>query len=357
MIQPQAHFSPAVSLVAVLGFMLAVPLLLMLAQQLVSIWHRRRAEREAAAQQGDPLAPGPSVLYGQVRFAPGAPLALRTTITQLGTEQKNKGVWSHRWTEVERAVEAEPFYLELSGGRNVRVESSADVLQVDEVDRTELMNDKQRRRVAELGEGEAIYAVGELVWGHDPRAAGDYRGTGQSLVLREPARGRMLLSSKPLGDRFRQRASFHRGWLIGQIVLVLFFQLLAVPYYARLGWGVPGEGTVTDKRHFTTSSKSGTVDHWELTITTDRGRTFTDEVSSGHYFSLVRGSRVPVIEVPWWEGRERVGHGVTIALGLPMTFFILWLLYAIGYVVVTRTSRPWWERKLVETGQGRLVAE
>ena len=46
-----------------------------------------------------------------------------------------------------------------------------------------------------------------------------------------------------------------------------------------LSWRV-GEGTVTDKRHFTTSSKSGTVDHWELTITSDRGRTFTMDLGS-----------------------------------------------------------------------------
>lgn len=354
---PNGHFGPVTSLIMVFVVMIGAPVVLFIVQRILALWHRRRgAASDASYEARAFVAPGPAVLHGQVEYAEGEDCAVTTAITQTGTEAKGKSGWTHTWTEVDRQITVAPFYLVRLGGDRTRIEPDEHVMLVDTMDVTQPGAGHRRTRIAQLTPGETIFAIGELVEDHDPRAAADYRGKTKSLVLRPPAHTRMLLSSEPLGERFRQRGAFHAGFSIATVVLAVFMQLFAIPYHVRFASGREATGTLVSKRHFTTRSKSGTTDHWELTLETSDGIEFTDEVSWSHYRRIERGEVVPIIVVPWWEGRERVGRHVTIAIVIPIVFMVLFSILVGIYIAAVRTSRPWYERKLVESGNGRLPA-
>jgi hypothetical protein len=305
----------------------------------------RRAEMDLAGTA--PLVDGETVLTGIVEHAPGAEVAVRVEVVQTGSESQGSGGWSHKWIETDRRITVRPFYLRLDDGQRVRVEPPRDVDVADALDGKVLIDRHQRVLVAELVPGERIHARGSLDRSGDPiPSATSYRELDRDWAL-GPAHGRMLLSSEPLGAGMRQRAAFHRraAWTASIAFAVLHLTL--VPYYTRLaGDVVPAK--LLSAHHYVTSDSDGDDEvHyvWQL----DVGKV---EVGEGAYHAVPTGARVATRRgsIGGWQLGARPTIGLLHAsLATGLVFLLLFLEYK-----MRRATRPWFRRKVEETGSGEL---
>jgi hypothetical protein len=303
---------------------------------------RRRDAFAAAAEAGvgdeqPPLVEGRDVvLSGIVRLFEDHDVAVKVSITQDGTETKDKGIWSHRWTEVDREIVVAPFLLELTGGELVLVNPPNEVEVADALDQKVRINRNRRVLSAELVPGEHILARGRLERS-DQAAPGDaYRDVQWGWALCA-SRGRMLLSSEPLGAGLRQRAAFHRRAAWTALALLVLTQGSLALFYARLA-GRTETVTVTARHH-----KRGDF----ITV---RGETF--EVVRGDYERIREGTTIPIryaTEKNWDLGASatiRWHHGAIIVTAV----IAFWIWYGLR----RRSTRPWFRRKVNESGSGRL---
>ncbi|EYF08891.1 hypothetical protein [Chondromyces apiculatus] len=351
------HLSPGLSFLFV-DVMATAGLLLVAA---VALWLSRRQRRAAAQAEASfspdaPLVPGDAVIMGTVERAHGATVAVRVEIAQDGTESENSGVWSHTWTEKSRTIQVEPFYLRHASGAGIRVEPGKDLLLVDTLDGLIRVDLTRRVRSAELLPGEKVFAVGELRRVHDPEAPPQgYRGGTQGYLL-GPPRGRpMLLSSEPLGQRFAQRAAFHRRWARYAVVATLAFNAVFAPFHARRWLGTTTDARVTHLRTYVTQDDDGDDrHHFAVTTKTPDGALLVDEVARADFEKLKEGDVVQIRHVPSWRWASVIGPGVT---ALDDSLFAVPLLgiFALAYRLRTRASRSWYERDLVDEGQGRIA--
>jgi hypothetical protein len=351
--------SPLMSLVLVYGVLLAVPLLLVAFSLLNIARYRRRAtQAEAAYDPGAPLATGEATLFGTVEQAQDADVAVRVEVDQHGEEAESSGSWTHTWTEVDREVKVHPFYIRHASGERIRVDPTEKVFLVDAMDGVIRINLTQRTRVAELTAGEQVFAMGTLTRELDPEPrsseGGAYRGAPTGYVLRRPASSPVLLSTEPLGRRFRSRAWLHCISILFILPFVVGSHLLLLPYHLRMA-GSTVEGEITRLKYYTTKDdEGGTVHHHDVWIDVPDVGEVEDEVPGRIYAQLKVGDRIPV-RLPVWRPASWAGVGphATANLGGVIVSLIVLGLLVTCYVVVPRRKR-WYEGRVVDSGSGKL---
>lgn len=305
----------------------------------------RSADRRSSEHPGE-LREGPTVLTGRV--ASEGEAAVRVEIELHGTEdQDSSGDWSHRWEEKERRVRVRPFELVLGSGERVRVEPVSEVYLADALDGVIQINRAARVLVAELSPGEAVIAVGDLE--RRPIADG-YRGSSDRWVLVPPRRGRgpMMLSTEPLGARFRRRA---RGAAVAVFLAIIATCALhagTLGYHLRVWRGETVVGAYVHTRRWTTESDDTTVHHRRLTVKLPDGSEHGEEIPSYGSVGAAYVRHVP--SQPWATsfGRTATLHGAIMAGHVVLPFLLLlffrWL-----------TPNEWYEgRKQRSKGSGRL---
>jgi len=359
-IASSGHVGPVTSSLLVDGVGTVGFALLALSALLAAL--RKKREARAADASFDPnvnttLALGETVIHGVVERAEGAATAVRVEVDQDGEESENSGVWSHKWTERDRRVHVEPFYLRLPKGDRVRVEPREDVFLVDEMDGLIRVDLKRRTRFAELTPGERVFASGVLSRGLDPEAAAGagYRSAREGFVLRAPPGGQMLLSSEPLGDRFRERAAFHTRWMLWIVFVAFVFHAFFLAYHARRYFGEVTEATIARCEHYTTKDDDGDdVDHYRIWMDADDGAQISDHVNHETFQKLHPGFKVPLVRARgMFEGLSTIGPDHTV-FGAAWVVVPVLLGVWFAYRARERTTRPWYERDVVDTGKGRL---
>lgn len=353
------HLGPVVSAILIYGFGVVV-----FALMFFYVWRRRAHElRDARAADISAEAdvewkPGPVVLFGAVEYAQGASAAVRVDVDQEGSESENSGVWSHSWTESNRRVHIEPFYLKVFPDKRIRVEPTRDVYLVDEMDGMIRVDLKSRTRFAQLTPDEHIYAVGELVRAHDPEApgaSGGYRSSKDAFVLRPRGRESMLLSSEPLGKRYRARAEFYAssmGWFAGVCIV---FHLTMMNYHLRQLSGETITATISKLDHYTTTDDEGdTTDHYRVIAKVPSGQEVSDHVGFSDFMALKKGQQVPFVCVAGGSSdASTIGPDLTahfMALGVVPLVWIVWAAFR----GVERDRKPWYERKVNDSDDGKL---
>jgi hypothetical protein len=347
--------------VAAIGVVGLVILLLVAA----GLWReaRVRARAAKAAEKGAEsrkLAPGVAVIHGQVETEGGP--AMRVVIQQQGEQHTVKGGIRHKWTEVDRTVEARPFSLILDSGERVEVQPGEGALLVDLLGIEPTQYPDRRTRTSELRPGDFIYAAGRLM---APIQGDAYRSTEQGFTLR-PERGqRMLLSVEPLEARFLKKAFFHGMWALGFIAALLFTDgLLFHSYWQKLFWGRVVAADVTEPMTWTTRGKHGLVYHYGVTanVSVDGNQLMLNPETTSAFYNEARSilachqplTAPVVIVLP--EGKPyNIGSRPALDGG---AFMVAWMFFfglAFGYTIHTRHARPWYERKkVVDTGSGPL---
>jgi hypothetical protein len=357
--QPADHVSPAATLWVVDGIgvgVLGALLVLALVRRGV---HRRREKlaHKAALRQGESLHLGPSVLAGVV-VDDGEGDAVVVEIDQLGREYKTKSGWSHQWSEARRSVEVKPFYVARANGERVRVEPDAEVFLIDKLDVTVRTGHTQRVRRARLSPGEHVFILGDMVRAPDPKLGG-YREAAEGWVLRPPRGERMLVSTEPLEDRHQARAKVWRNLaLIGGAFLLLWHGLLFVDVHAKRISGQVVTKTAVDKRwsrNWVRPSKGRPywAYHYYVDATGSDGTRDESQVDYASYQAIENGTELSYVQVdgkPLQIGAKPCAGSGSTAFGVVMA-----AIWAIVYLVVILSTRPWWMRKrVVETGTGRL---
>ncbi|MBK9265124.1 MAG: hypothetical protein IPM54_35755 [Polyangiaceae bacterium] len=316
-----------------------------------------RAADATASDVNQKFVPGPAVLFGEVEYAQGASVAVRVDVDQDGEETESSGVWSHKWTEKNRRVDIAPFYLRVAEDKRIRIESTREVFLVDSMDGIIRVELTKRTRYAELTPGEKIYACGELVRAHDPESPteGGYRSSREALVLRPMPKQPMLLSTEPLGARFRERASFHGVVVVLTAIVAILCHAFFFGFHARRYLGQTVDANITMLHDFTTRDGEGDITrHCRVWLNPANGPIFSDDVDALKCDQLREGDVVPVRLVPGiLSSRSTIGPDVTVSTGAFM-FIPLVLSAWFAYRHNEKATRPWYMNKVVDTAPGRL---
>src|SRR6185503_14680128 len=126
----------------------------------------------------------------------------------------------------------------------------------------------------------------------DPEQVTDYRGAEAALILRARKTGRLLLSAKPLGERYRRQIGHYVLLTIGLLAFLVVFTIVAVGFHSRMLFGERALGTVTRVERFT-----GKGARCEFEIRTPPGNTFDDDASADWCNVIKRGDSVPIIHI------------------------------------------------------------
>lgn len=325
--------------------------------------HRSRQLREARAADASVdanarLVPGRAIVCGRVEYAQGALQAVRVNVEQDGDESESSGVWSHKWTETKRRINVEPFYVRIDTDKRIRVEPTQKVFLVDAMDGLIRVDLTKRVKFAQLTPGERVFASGELVRAQDPEAPtgkGGYRSSPDSLVLRPLPGETMLLSSEPLGARYRARAAFYAKSARNVTIAALVFHVLFGGYHQRRFLGETMLIPVSKLEQYTTKDDEGReTDHYRVRAKLPSGKVVVDEVNFATFTQLAVGDVIPFrVVAEGFSNSSSIGPNVTAPI---YTFLIIpllgltWFLYRYH----EKKSRPWYEREVIDTGSGKL---
>jgi hypothetical protein len=352
-------FTTTTSVTLVLLLNLLLPLGLCAAAAFRWLDFRRKlrlSERQTASALLDAPRPGPGAAHGRVELAPGSDVAFQLRIEQVGSQVEKEGRIHHTWSEQRREVSHAPFHLTDGDRRVVRVEPSTETDLVDEPTRTIVHSPTQRTRILELEPGEEIYALGNLVASLDPN---------EPLSMRAPPGGRLLLSTRPLPERFRGWTRYHGIFVIVFATLVALPLLLHIPFFQRLSSGEAGEGRIVA---FETANWSGgkgnRVACW-ITVARPDGLRMRAElnraVEKGTYAEspcekfVTLGDRVPVVFVRGADGVDQFGREPGAHQAVVVGFGVLAIAALFIYLALPRMF-PSKHRRFDERGEGPLTA-
>ncbi len=258
-----------------------------------------------------------------------------------------------------RLVKVKPFYLRLTDGKRIRVEPAGDVALVDAIDGIIRVDLTHRTRFAELSPGEQIYASGQLVRAPDPEsdanAQGGYRSARETLVLRPLPKEPMLLSSEPLGARFRERAAFHARAARNILITAIAIHVALYGFHARRYLGSTEDAVLAKLDHYVTKDSDGDEnDNYRAFLLLPDETIIVDRIGYDLFSRLQEKTIIPVRRVrePFVK-QSKIGPGVT-------THQLAWLIVPILFIAFRlyryheQNTRPWYERPLVDTGPGEL---
>ncbi len=317
----------------------------------LAVASRRRArDAREAVDGGAELREHATIVVGIAEVEGEA--AVRVLLRETGKAWKHKGRWHHRWTEVEREVEARPFWVVTSKHERVLVEPGKNVFLVDRMDVTARRGDASRERTAALTNGERVAVTGRLVQ-RSGGGGGAYREGPAQWVMEPPARGPMVIATEPMADRHANWSTFYLRAALVPIALLVATHVLAYPIFsAFLVDGQSTIGRVRDHETYVTRGRHGTTRHYQIEIERDADPVWMT-VSSDGYERAIDGAEVWLVRRPNGDvilGRE---PGLDPALVLVA---VICLLFALGIVSGLASRRKlWWEqRRVVTNGSGPL---
>jgi hypothetical protein len=351
---PSGHWGGIVSMILV-GSAVAIYVFVVLSATLSALrWWSRARRAERSFREDAELAPGEVVVHGRVEYAPDEQAAVRVEIDQEGSEQESSGSWTTVWLERERRVEARPFYLRHASGKRIRVEPTRAVELVDDMDGVIRVDLTKRTRTAELVPGEEVFVHGRLGLDTDRR----HGAGGPELVIRPSEFGRLLLSTEPLGDRFRRPMRKERSFALGASLALVVTCLFASPYLASLVAGRVGSAVVTELKVVVHSDDDGTstCHRVEARLREVAAESIVQCVSEDDYAKLKVGMVVPAriteSRAVGWSSAE-LGSEATASVAVQ--FALLLALFAGGFYLGRNRHRGWYAQQLNEAEPGRLA--
>lgn len=325
----------------------------------------RRAARQAKRleQSTLPIFEGARFVAGTVELAQGATTAIRVTIDQEGTETEYKKKGSHTWTEINRQVEAVPFYVRTASGERVRVEPPVDVMLVDNLDQMEWHAPTRRRRRAELTPEEGAVIEGRLERGTDPELHGPastYRTIASTGWIMKPTKRKgMYVSAESLSRRYDLRARAFIRATIAMVAATMIAACIIGAYRVRLWRGENVVANYLGRANFLDSRKNGNgLPHYGVTVTyvDDSNKKFDElvEIDYGDWSDLPdKRGQIWLRYVPSSPWATTIGKGASVN-GLHLLLSAGILAAGIYFIRQTARHRRWYEGQLIEKAEGHL---
>jgi hypothetical protein len=132
-------------------------------------------------------------------------------------------------------------------------------------------------------------------------------------------------------------------------VAALAFNAAFAPFHARLWLGETVDVGVTDLK----KREAGDETHFDVSMRTAGGVALSDEASHTDFVRLRGVQRIKARHVPSWPSASTLGPDVTVHSAAFVAVPLLGAL-ALAYVLRAHSSRPWYDKKLVEQGSGKL---
>lgn len=347
-------------LFAILGGLAAAAVLVFLVRR--ALRHRAWAAEARAAMtqaQGRALQPGVHVLAGRVQTEGDLP-AIRVRIREVGREWRTKNGLRHRWSEVHRDVDAQPFELITSAG-TVRVEPDATVKLVDTMATVRRPGQQMREREASLDPGEHVFVSGLVQ--KRRRGEGAFRGgDAATWVMRAPEGGALVCSTEPLSEPHERWYRFHRSAaLLAAIPALVLLAFLALGYFPLALGGVVVEGEVVHLEHRVNQTRNRRYESFvvEAVATLPDGRRveLEDRLRRKAWTQLELGDRLPFVVLPSRPEVHQVERRPGIHVSVPLLATFVAFGSGLGFAVARRRRRAWWEQdKVVTEGSGPLEA-
>lgn len=324
---------------------------------------RRNAEQaKQLGRERSELRQGLRFVSGTVELAKDAKYAVRVTIEQEGYENYGKNS-SFGFREVDRKVDATPFYLKHSSGKRIRIETQgADIVLVDKLDQRHWVTRTQRWVRAELTPNEEVIVEGELQAGHDPEAqdsGNGYRDSAQGWVMK-PRDMTLRFCTEGLGHRHELRANALGKLLFLIPLLWAAAQVPLVTYRLRQLIGQDVETQYLGRSTWTTrTSKGGTVYHYAADVISphmrEQGDTERIDIDSSDYYGLPSegGQKIWVRYVPGHPMALILGKGNSLHAGL-WTVAAIIAAIAAGRTAYVHRRRRWYEGPYEQSGSGLL---
>lgn len=324
---------------------------------------RAAAQAKRAESASATLYEGARFIAGEVDFANGASRAVRVTIGQTGNDILTGKNRVHRWQEVTREIEAQPFYVQTRSGERIRVEPPKDVMLIDSLDQMEWLSSDWRQRRAELTKGEHVVIEGRLERGADPEAhelASTYRSNAPvGWVMKDAKRRGMRISTEGLSKQHQLRGRAFIRALVAVLVVELAALSVLVPYHVRLVLGRNVVGLCHGKYvEQIQRGKRGVENHYKARISysDDSGDIYAEhvEIDSDDYDRLPSADRrIWIRYVPRKSWATSLGIGTSV--NGPMSLLAL-AFEAAGIFFIVRTYRRkrWYEGPLVQNMPGPL---
>jgi hypothetical protein len=324
---------------------------------------RRMAEQATSRNKSrSTLRPGQQFVSGTVELAQDATFALRCTIELSGREIVEKNSVSHRFDEVIRHTESQPFYIKHASGERVYVVAeNAAVLLVDQLDQQHWVSQTQRWIRAELTAGEPVIAEGILIRGHDPEAgtaAQGYRDRQQQGWVLSPKDNTLHFSTESLARRHELRASAFGRLIVLLLALWAAMQLPLATYRARQLLGQNVSCTLLRPVSWSTrSSKGQLIAHYALDVLPPQpgASVLRLEIDASDFVAdnLTGREQVWVRFVSALPAVSELGQGNSVHAG---AWFAALVMVVIGGAALIKTLRyrRWYETQYTKTGSGPL---
>jgi hypothetical protein len=363
---PPGYLGPGWGLLLALSTLLigagaAIVLMLVRARTLAGMQARENALVLDDARIRLSRGPGRAV-SGRVELDGGEETGVRVDIGQVVKNHRSRNLSWHTWDEVSRQVYAAPFYLVSENGPSVYVEPDASALVVDGLE-TSYPRDRRNFRVrfADVRAGELFHAYGDVFEATHPRAREDYRGS-IGWVLRPPRRGRMILATTAIADRYRPRIRFlwRWGWL-SAAAYCLFHAFVTAPFLTATLLGEHTTTNIVGTSTYVTRDKHRSTTHYVLHTRTSDGFALAQELPRQVYLTIAASDRtgglraVPLLRTRDWAWASYLGDHASVSILWIMLGTMATMIATVALTTGYRTRYAWYDRtKLSEHGGAGL---
>ena len=298
------------------------------------------------------LLPGPArVVHGRVEVDGDSP-ALEIDVEQRVQNRSSKNSRWHEWREASRRFVGRAFRLVRDDGRTVHVQPHDGVLVLHALG-TEYPEHRPNERVrsAIVRAGDEIYVYGDLV--ETGGGGGAYRGS-SAFVLQAPRRGRMLVATEAMRDRYRDRIAYLKRagtWMA--VAFCAVHLLFTSMFLTAMIFGVRERATVLGARTYVTQGKHGPITHYAIAAETRDGTKIESDVGLDDYadaqraLSEARGPSITVLRVGKSSWASFLGPEPHVHFGGAVMGFIVALLGAIIAKANYEGKLAWYDRKRV----------
>jgi hypothetical protein len=350
---------PVYSVLLVFGILLGIPLVIGIHSLTMFVRLRSKAKNWEAHPFPEPVTDKNVILRGIVQARPEEPTVVSVKIEEVGKELgRTKQRKYIKWTEESRVVKAIPFSIKIHDSLLTVAlsETGSNIQIVDELEKEPSTNPLRRSSVCGLKNNDQVYVYGRLCAPSTARdnlpKTNDRQAVAKTWELKAPVDGKLLLSTKPLTNRYHLAARFYLPFIKYSCAGLLLFTVLQVTYFVRLFCAKTESMTIVSKDIARHRDAKGHVSYDHIVFLKNPRISKVNlkrEVPSDLHSSLQTGSDIPVLYVEGWPAITQIGESAGASKNVTILEIVLLILGIIIRVANRFSNVVWYEQDSLES--------